>query len=232
MPELIQLLAAPASDASAGRSLLAYIADGGQIGIVIVLLSLVALGLFVANVLRLRSDRFTPPETVGRLDRLLEQGDTEGALKFCTEESPDSFLAKTFGAALDRCRRSPFGFLELKSALEEAGQTETAKHYRSAEWIGLIASVAPMLGLLGTVVGILIAFDTISQTEGVPRPDQLAGGISQALVTTVMGLLVAIPATFAFTYLRNRVDDLASEAASVCERLAAHVEGVREDQGR
>lgn len=217
---------ADGADASSApsRSLLDYVLAGREIGLAIIVLSLVALALIVSNVIRIRSDRFAPAGTISELERLLEADETEAAIEFCNNEENDTFVTRVFGSALERCRRSPFGFLELKSSLEEAGQEQVSRLYRSSDWIGLIASVAPMLGLLGTVVGILIAFDTISQTEGVPRPGELAGGISQALVTTVMGLLVAIPCTFAFTWLRNRIDHLSAEAATVCERLASHVE--------
>jgi len=222
LPELgLLTLAAEGS----GRSLLDYIAAGREIGFVIILLSFAALGLVIANLIRIRASKFAPPDVVRELERLLESDKPERALEFCRDGDNDSFVTRAFEAAIQRCLRSPFGFLELKASLEEAGREEVARLYRSTDWIGLIASVAPMLGLLGTVFGILVAFDTISQTEGVPRPDQLAGGISQALVTTVMGLLVAIPCTFAFTYLRNRIDHLAAEASQVCEALAAHVEG-------
>ena len=124
-----------------------------------------------------------------------------------------------------RCARSPFGFLELKTALQEAGQQQVARLYRSTDGIGLIASVAPMLGLLGTVVGMVGAFDTISTTEGFAKPDQLAGDISQALISTVLGLIVAIPATAVYTYFRNRIDAATSDIAEMIEDLSAHLEG-------
>ncbi|VAX38857.1 MotA/TolQ/ExbB proton channel family protein, partial [hydrothermal vent metagenome] len=122
------------------------------------------------------------------------------------------------------CSRSPFGLLELRTALEEAGQQEVARLHRSTDAIGLIASVTPMLGLLGTVVGMVGAFDTLSVSEGVAKPDQLAGNISVALITTVLGLVVAIPCTAVYSYLRNRVDSLVADIGDLIEELASHVE--------
>lgn len=206
------------------RSLLDTVNDGGSIGYVIILLSFVAVGLIGREVLRLRRKKLAPSETVTQLEDLLKKGDLRGAVQLCRNAEHDSFLTRVFGAALVRCARSPFGMLEIKTALEEAGQQETARLYRSTDGIGLIASIAPMLGLLGTVVGMVGAFDTISVTQGVAKPDQLAGSISQALVTTVMGLLVAIPATAAYSFLRNRIDALVGEVAQVSEDLAALVE--------
>lgn len=206
------------------RSLLDTVHDGGEIGYVIILLSFVAVGLIGREVFRLRRKKLAPPEAVAKLEELLKKGDIRGAVQLCRNPEADSFLTRVFGSALVRCARSPFGMLEIKTALEEAGQQETAKLYRSTDGIGLIASIAPMLGLLGTVVGMVGAFDTISVTQGVAKPDQLAGSISQALVTTVMGLLVAIPATAAYSFLRNRIDALVGEVAQVSEDLAALVE--------
>ncbi|MEM7756462.1 MAG: MotA/TolQ/ExbB proton channel family protein, partial [Planctomycetota bacterium] len=105
------------------------------------------------------------------------------------------------------------------------GQQQVARLYRMTDVIGLIAGIAPMLGLLGTVVGMVGAFDTIAVTEGPVRPDALAGNISEALITTVLGLIVAIPATAVYTYLRNRIDALAAEAGEIMEELAVHLEG-------
>ncbi len=111
-----------------------------------------------------------------------------------------------------------------KAALEEAGKEQVARLYRSTDGLGLIAAIAPMLGLFGTVVGMVGAFNTISSTEGFARPDELAGDISQALVTTLMGLVLAIPATAAFTYFRNRIDHLAAEIGTIVEDLASLAE--------
>lgn len=209
-----------------GKSLLRYIAAGGSIGFIIILISFAGVGLTAAQLIRVRERRLAPAEAVAELDRLLREGSTNGALAFCNSPENDSFLTRVVGAALDRCARSPFGFLELRSALEEAGQQQVARLYRATDGIGLIASVAPMLGLLGTVVGMVGAFDTITLSEGPARPDELAGNISQALVTTVLGLIVAIPATAMYTFMRNRIDTLVADVGGTIELLASHVEGV------
>lgn len=219
----VQFLA-QASSEGASKTLLEYIAAGREVGLIIILLSLAAVGMIVAQTLRLRRDRLAPPEHVERLHELLRANQVGAAIEYCSAIENDSFLTRVLGGALVRCSRSPFGFLELKSALEEIGQAQVARLYRMTDGIGLVASVAPMLGLLGTVVGMVSAFDTIAMTEGPARPDQLGGSISQALVTTVMGLIVAIPCTAAFTFLRNRIDTLSSEVGETIEELAAYLE--------
>lgn len=216
-------LAAPGADGTS-RSLLEYIAQGGWIGYVIIMLSFIAVVMIVAQSVRVRRQALAPPEAIEALDRHLRQGDVDGAIGFCENSDNDSFLTRVMGAALTRCSRSPFGFLELKAALEEVGQLQVARLYRLTDGINLVASIAPMLGLLGTVVGMVGAFDAIRAAEGPVRPDALAGNISVALITTVLGLIVAIPCTAAYTYLRNKIDTLADEVGEVIEELAAHLE--------
>jgi biopolymer transport protein ExbB len=213
------------------RSLLEYIAQGREIGLVIIGLSVIGVAMLIAQLLAIRASRLIPQAQVEAIDERLRQGDVAGAIVFCEADANDSLLTRVFGGALVRCARSPFGFLELKSSLEEIGQQQVARLYRMTDAIGLIASIAPMLGLLGTVVGMVGAFDTISVTEGPVRPDALAGNISEALVTTVLGLIVAIPATAAYTFLRNRIDHLAAEGAEIMEELAVHLEASSESLG-
>ncbi|MEM9374064.1 MAG: MotA/TolQ/ExbB proton channel family protein, partial [Planctomycetota bacterium] len=107
---------------------------------------------------------------------------------------------------------------------EESGRLEVDRLYRLTDGIGLVASVAPMLGLLGTVIGMVGAFDAIMLSEGPARPDELAGSISQALITTVLGLIVAIPCTAAYTYLRNRIDHLTTEIGESIDSMIAPLE--------
>jgi biopolymer transport protein ExbB len=210
--------------AAPDKTLVQYIASGGEIGYIIVGLSFTAVVFIIAALVRLRRSRLAPEEEVSALDRMLRAGSIEQAITYCSAPEHDSFITRVMGAALLRCSRSPFGLLELRSALEESGQQEVSRLHRSTDAIGLIASVAPMLGLLGTVVGMVGAFDTLSLSEGVAKPSQLAGNISVALITTVLGLIVAIPCTAVYSYLRNRVDALVGDIGDLIEELAAHVE--------
>lgn len=207
-----------------GVSMLEFVRSGGAVGYVIILLSLVAVTLAVVHLLQIRSSSLAPLRVQEDLHGLLGAGRVDEASGYCDEPDNACFLANVVGAGLSRYRRSPFGALELKGALEEAGRDQVARLYRSTDALALIAGIAPMLGLLGTVVGINGAFATISSAEGFARPDQLAGDISLALVTTIMGLTLAIPTTAAVTFFRNRIDGLAAEAAQVVDELAMHLE--------
>lgn len=217
---------AQSGGADEGVSVLETIAAGGAIGYVIMLLSVAALALVVRHALQIRETSLAPAEAIDALNESISQGDIDEAMAYCSDEENDSFLTRVVGTGLERARRSPFGSLELKGALEEAGQQEVARLYRSTDGLGLIAAIAPMLGLLGTVVGMVGAFDTISTAEGFARPDQLAGDISQALVTTLMGLTLAIPCMAAFTYFRNRIDALTGSVAGIIDELTSRLDDV------
>lgn len=225
MDSILPTLAQSETAHKSGKTLLQHIESGGWIGYVIVLLSVVAVGLVIMHFIQIRRARLAPPEVVNGLRNLLRVGDLQGAIRACQDEVNDSFLTRVLGAALLRCSKSPFGLMELRTALEESGQEQVTRLHRSTDGIGLIASVAPMLGLLGTVVGMVGAFETIAETEGVAKPYELAGYISIALITTVEGLIVAIPCTAVYTHARNRIDRLTSEVAALIEELMSEIEG-------
>ncbi|MEM1072172.1 MAG: MotA/TolQ/ExbB proton channel family protein [Planctomycetota bacterium] len=223
--EDLGVLAIGQAEASGGKSLFEHIASGGPIGFVIVLLSFAALALVIVHLVRLRLSTLAPDDHFERLSEMLSKRQLDQARSYCVNHERPSFITDVVGSALTRCARSPFGLLEFRAALEEAGQNEVGKLNRSTEGLALIASVAPMLGLLGTVVGMVGAFDRLgSSAGGFARPDELAGSISVALITTVLGLVVAIPVTACTTFFRNRIDSLAAAVAEMTEELLGYVE--------
>jgi biopolymer transport protein ExbB len=231
-PVSIQFLAITPTGGEVNRSLLEYIRQGGPIGAIIILISLVAIAMIGAQLFRIRRDRLAPPELSSDLRSLLNDGNIQGAIKRCNDQAGSCYLARVMGSGLSRASRSAFGMLELRSSVDEIGQLEVDRLYRLTDGIGLIASVAPMLGLLGTVVGMVGAFDAITMSEGPARPDQLAGSISQALITTVLGLIVAIPSTAMYTYLRNRIDHLTTEIDEEIEEIIAPLETAQGGEGQ
>ena len=113
-----------------------------------------------------------------------------------------------------------FGFAEYKTAVEEAGENYLGQLYRKTEVLGVIGAIAPMLGLMGTVWGMILAFLEF-ETKANPQVSELAPGIYKALVTTLMGLGVAVPAVASFGIFRNRVDGLVAEASLLAEHVFA-----------
>lgn len=220
-----QLLAQSADAApQKPQSMLYFITAGGTIGYVIIALSFVAVALAVVHLMQIREPALAPPKAVDDLEQLLSRGQVQQAVDYCEDAANACFLTRVMSAGLSRYRRSAFGALELKGALEEAGQEQVARLYRSTDAMALIAGIAPMLGLLGTVVGLNGAFSSISEAGGFARPDQLASDVSLALVTTIQGLVVAIPVSAMVTFFRNRIDGLAGNVASTIDGLAGHLE--------
>jgi biopolymer transport protein ExbB len=211
--------ASPTRPPARNRTMLDTIRDGGSVGLLILLLSMVSVGFIVEHALTIRKSVLMPEPVLDELDDLLRAGQIEPAVDACHAPQNQSLVASVVLAGLERYRSSEFGFAEYKAAVEEAGEDQTGRLYRKTEVLGLIGSIAPMLGLLGTVLGMIKAFNTIAASGGAARPDELAGGIGQALVTTLMGLVVAIPTMVAFSYFRNRIDSLVAEAGKRVEQI-------------
>jgi biopolymer transport protein ExbB len=203
------------------RTILQSLLESGIVGLLIFLLSMVAVGFIIEHALTIRKGVIMPEEVVEVLDGLLEEGRIEEALETCHDPGNQSLFTYVVLAGLERFQSSEFGFAEYRAAVEEAGEDQTARLYRKTEILGVIGAIAPMLGLLGTVIGMIKAFNVIASSGGMARPDQLAGGISQALMTTLMGLLVAIPAMVAFSFFRNKIDSLIAETGSRVEQIMA-----------
>ena len=216
--------AAPADGGSG--SLLKFITGGGIIGYIIVVLSVVAVAFVVIHFVQIRRNALVPAERVKGVRELVERGDLEGALEYATLPANDCYYLRVIAAGLKRFLRSPFGAFEIKSAMEEAGAEETARLYRAMDVIATIGSVAPLLGLLGTVQGMIGAFDTVASgaANNANYYGALAENIAIALITTFQGLVVAIPCVSIYGYLRNRVDALAGECASNAAEIVLLVE--------
>lgn len=215
--------AAPNEPASTAEpyeiSLWSTIASGGIIGLLIILVSLVATALIVENLLTIRRDRMVPAYLVEEIQGHIQAEDYEPAQEACAEDG--SFLAQVVGAGLGQIG-AMFGFFDMQNAMQEVSEREISKLYRKLEYLSFIASTSPMLGLLGTVTGMISAFNQIARTEGAARPSQLAGGISEALVTTCLGLVVAIPTLFFVAFFRRRIDGFVAESEVAVEKLMGH----------
>lgn len=200
-------------------SLWSTIASGGIIGLLIILVSLVATALIVENLLTIRRDRMVPAYLVEEIQEHIQAENYKPAQEACAEDG--SFLAQVVGAGLGQIG-AMFGFFDMQNAMQEVSEREISKLYRKLEYLSFIASTSPMLGLLGTVTGMISAFNQIARTEGAARPSQLAGGISEALVTTCLGLVVAIPTLFFVAFFRRRIDGFVAESEVAVEKLMGH----------
>ncbi len=182
-------------------------------------LSMISVYFTIEHFLTITRNRFIPDTTLSELEGLIAHGDINKAIDLCHQKEHYSIATEVILAGLERYKSSEFGYAEYRSAVEEAGEDQTGKLYRRTEVLNVIGAIAPMLGLTGTVLGMIEAFTTIAALEGMARPQQLAGGIGQALITTLLGLLVAIPTMVALSYFRNKIDSLVAEAGKRIEQV-------------
>ncbi len=222
---LANVVLAQAETAQSGITWWETIQKGGVVGYVIIGLSVVALALVIMHLVQIRRSALIPPAQLEDIDHLLSRGDVTGAVEYCMDPDADSYLTRIMAAGLTRYQKSAFGAFEIKNAIEEAGEDQTAKLFRSTDTLGVIGSIAPLLGLLGTVLGMVGAFEALSHTA-TPNHEALASNISLALVTTLMGLILAIPCIALHRYFANRIDAFTSEAAMEIERLILHLESM------
>ena len=208
----------PSTDDGGHRevTLWSTIKAGGWIGLLVILMSIGSVALIVEHFFSIRRERILPGGLEGNLAEQLAREEYATAAETCRRD--ESFLAKVVEAGLGR-RGGMFGFFDMQNAMQEVSEREVSRLYRKLEYLSFIAAAAPMLGLLGTVTGMIRSFNTIAMTEGAAKPSDLAGGISEALVTTCMGLIVAIPTMFFVSQFRNRIDSYVAEAETIVERL-------------
>ncbi|MGQ0554194.1 MAG: MotA/TolQ/ExbB proton channel family protein [Planctomycetota bacterium] len=207
-------LAAAQTDTSEMSAIEKFQHGAGWIGWIIEGLSVVALTLVIKEFVEIRKAKLAPPEVVDELEALLEAGEYQEAMEVC--ESEPCYFTNVVAAGLPKLNAS---FDAIEKSLEEMMDEENTKLYGRLSWLSLLAAVAPMLGLLGTVQGMIGAFDQIAASKGQATPDQLADNIAMALITTLLGLMVAIPVTSAFVFLRNRVVSYSLEISAVVEDM-------------
>jgi len=187
---------------------------GGTIGWVIVALSIALVAITVELAIHIRPTKLIPIESTEQIQNLLKAKDTAQVTEFCGKDK--SIISKVVGAGMAHLKT---GYDDMISAMQEEGQRQAAILYRRIDWIALISNIAPMLGLLGTVVGMIEAFQTIASSEGFAKPAELAEGIYKALVTTVLGLVVAIPGMCVYAYFQGQIERLVTHAAVISEQL-------------
>lgn len=186
----------------------------GWCGALIILSSVAAGALVIEFLLTIRTSVLIPPGLEQELRELVGSGNANRAEERCHMQP--SFFSYVVSAGL---AETDAGWPAVEKALEDALAEQTARLMRKVEYLAVIGNIAPMLGLLGTVLGMVMAFKQVAETQGAARAADLAEGIYLALVTTIEGLIVAIPALAVFAYFRNRVDELVAEVAYVAQQV-------------
>lgn len=191
--------------------------SGGPVLAAIVLVSIYAVYVFFYRFLRLRNERTDTAELMMKVNAAVRERDLELALTACEEHGGP--VARVLGAALVKL---PYGRPAVEAAFQEASIQEEQTLARGLRPLATIAQVAPMLGLLGTVTGMIIAFGQISRL-GTGDPSVVANGVGQALVTTAAGLIVAIPVIMGHSFLASRVEAILVDIDRRREELMGNI---------
>jgi biopolymer transport protein ExbB len=188
--------------------------DGGTVGWIIIVLSVATLAVIIETSVAIRRDKICRPELIDEIEALLEEDEVQEALELC--ESEPNFFTNMMAAGFARAN---LGYDEMKSAMENRGGVEITKFQQKVGWILWLSNVGPLLGLFGTVTGMIAAFNVIKALGAAVTPKDLATGISAALITTFDGLVVSIPAVTAYQYFRDKVVKIAIDFGGIAEDM-------------
>jgi len=179
----------------------------------IAILSVIGLTLIIQGFIKTRSSVMMPEEVTQQMRTMIENRQFKELIEY-TENEP-SFVAKALNPAL---KRAP-SFASMKEAMETSVGEQTAEQFRKIEFLNIIGNLGPLLGLLGTVLGMIYAFQEVAAKKGQADVSALSFGISTALTHTFLGLALAVPCLAAFGVLRTMVDRLTVRGALIAEEL-------------
>ena len=191
-----------------------FVVKGGPIAYGLIALSIVAIALTIEHCWSIRRATIVPQEAADRATGLVDDKEYLEAIKFTAEEP--SMIGHVLNAGLVEAAN---GFAAMERALEETLEERSARLFRKIEYLNMIGNVAPMIGLLGTVTGMILLFAEIHAADAFPGARVVADRIAVALITTFWGLAVAIPALSVHAAFRNRIDVLTAECALGAERI-------------
>jgi biopolymer transport protein ExbB len=181
--------------------------------VIIAILSVVSVTFIIRSFMQVRESVLMPQKTIDDIRGMIEGRKFQQLIEF-TQNDP-SFVSRALYPALQRAPK----FADMKDAMETAVGEQTADQFRKIEILNIIGNLGPLLGLLGTVLGMIVSFDAMQRQGGNANPQVLAAGIATALAHTFLGLFLAIPNLACFGILRTRADALTTRAAVVSEEL-------------
>jgi biopolymer transport protein ExbB len=201
------------------------IVKGGIFMYPIIFCSVIALAIFIERLWFLRRKNIIPENFVRQVEELLRKSKITEAAFLC--QSDVSSIAKIFLAGLKNARK---GMWLVKEAIEERGSREATILEKNVSILATLANLTPLLGLLGTVSGMIKTFNAIS-VQGLGNPAPLAGGIAEALLTTAAGLCVAIPTLVCYRFLKNRAGMFIFEMEESSIKIVEIMEESSQDAG-
>jgi len=224
-PDAAAPAAAPAEESAPKRqSLLAFFfnALGWRYTLAFLVISFTFVAFLVMNLLGLRRDAVCPPHLIEAFEANLNEKRFQEA--FDLAKNDESMLGQMLAAGMQNLQQ---GYDKALDSMGQVGEDENMKLEHRLSFLSLVGSIAPMVGLLGTVDGMVQSFMVIAGSDTQPKPSKLAEGISMALITTLVGLVLAIPAIIAFNMLKNRLSRLVMETGQAASNLMARFETMK-----
>lgn len=193
-----------------------FIKSSGWIGLLILGLSIYFVSLIIRLFMEMRQEIAIPADLAARTQDLIKARDFQGA--FDTVRQDDSFLGRVLTAGISEL---PNGLPDAREALERVGEAETVEMEKRISMLAVLGTLGPMIGLLGTLLGMINSFSEIARgtTTGGIKPEAVAGGISQALLLTFEGVSLSVPAIYFFAFFRNRVSTISVNALLEADQL-------------
>ena len=185
---------------------------GWFFSIIFAFLSITMVALVVINIVNLRRSQIVPENLVEDFGKLIDENRFQEAYE-CAKDD-ESLLGQALSTGL---ARMPSGYEKASQAMQDVTQAESMRLEHQLGYLALIGNLAPMIGLFGTVVGMIASFQAIASGGAAPSPQKLAEGIATALFTTEIGLAIALPALAAYDILKNRLARLILDVAVVSE---------------
>ena len=178
-------------------------------------LSVVMLARIIEHFVNVKRDKICPPEIVAEMESLIDEGNIDDAISLATANP--GFFTNIMAASLSKANE---GFDEMYRVMEETGNSEAIKLQEKISYLNMIGMIGPMLGLLGTVTGMIAAFQVIEKLKS-PRPGQLARGVYESLIATALGLFVAIISLSFYYVFKNMVTRIIAEIGVICGEFIA-----------
>ncbi len=202
-------------------SLLSILSKGGWLMLPLILISFLALVIIIDRYIVIKKSKLNVPAFLVKIRGMLIKEDISGAMSYCIEEK--SSAANIIKSGL---KKYHLGHERVKESIENAGRQEVAKLEKGLSVVATVAGIAPLIGFLGTVTGMIQAFMRIEDLQGAANPSDLAGGIWEALITTAVGLAIGIIALTFYNYLSNSINKLVLDMEVVSNDVVDIIEEI------
>lgn len=207
---------APGATPTGGKTMLGwFIGAAGPIGLFLVLISIYMVQLLIRLFLEMKVSEAVPPALVEKVDAAIKERKFQEVYDACRDN--ESFLARLVRTGIANL---PNGRPEAKEAMNTTAEEVVTGMEQRIGYLAIIGQLGPLIGLVGTLIGMIMSFQEIAMAQGAqPRPEKVAEGISTALVITLLGISLSVPAIFFFALFRNRVALMTMEATRAADRV-------------